>query len=337
MRIFIATGIYPPEIGGPAEYARNLQMAWERQGHNVSLGIFSRWNFLPTGVRHFAYFLSILAKVWNSELVIILDTFSCALPATIAGIVFGKKIILRTGGDFLWEAYVERTGDLVLLRDFYKTRMGNLNMKEQMVFSIIRYILRNVHAVVFSTKWQEEIFWHPYGLQERNTLVIENYYGPKISFQGIVEKPGKQFLASTRKLRWKNISMLEDVFSSAELQNNGAKLFLKHLEHEEFLREIAASYAVILVSLGDISPNMILDAIRLGKPFILSSETGIADRIRQAAIFVDPKDKEAIREKVLWLLEEKNYLEQKRKVEEFDYQHSWDEMAKEYTDLSANL
>src|SRR4051812_26577287 len=122
MRILIATGIYPPEIGGPAEYAQELKNAWIARGHSVEVKVFSRFNFLPSGVRHLAYFLTLLPAIFKTDSILALDTFSAALPAVLAAKLARKKIILRTGGDFLWEAYVERTGDLVLLRDFYQTR-----------------------------------------------------------------------------------------------------------------------------------------------------------------------------------------------------------------------
>src|SRR5882724_5972091 len=123
MRIVIATGIYPPEIGGPAQYALNLANIWQKQGHLVSVHVFSRFNFLPTGIRHFFYFCSILPDLARADFVLALDTYSSAFPTLVASSLFGKKIILRTGGDFLWESYIERTGDLVLLKDFYKTRI----------------------------------------------------------------------------------------------------------------------------------------------------------------------------------------------------------------------
>lgn len=330
MRIFIATGIYPPEVGGPAEYAVNLQNEWEKNGHKVTVGVFSRWHFMPTGIRHLFFLFSIVSKVWKADLVVVLDTFSAALPATLLSIVFGKKIFLRTGGDFLWEQYVERTGDMVLLSDFYKTSISKLNLKEKIIFKVIRFILRSVDVVIFSTKWQEDIFWYPYGLQKQSTIVIENFYGPKVNLgeTGVT----KVFVASTRKLKWKNVDMLKEVFKDINCE-----LYTENKKHEDFLAKINSSYAVILASIGDISPNMILDAIRFNKPFIVTTETGIADRVKDIAIFVNPKSKEDIREKVLWLLDENNYASQMQKVESFDFTHTWQEMAEEYLDLYKNI
>ena len=56
MRIFIATGIYPPKIGGPAQYAQNLKEALEKLGHRVVVKTYGIEDRLPTGVRHLFFF-----------------------------------------------------------------------------------------------------------------------------------------------------------------------------------------------------------------------------------------------------------------------------------------
>ena len=52
MRILIATSIYPPDIGGSAQYARNLYDTWKKQGHDVAVATYT-WEWaVPPGVRH---------------------------------------------------------------------------------------------------------------------------------------------------------------------------------------------------------------------------------------------------------------------------------------------
>ena len=59
MKILIATGIYPPDIGGPAQYAFNLEQEWKKLGHEVRVIKFSDVRYLP---RYSAYclFLKVL-------------------------------------------------------------------------------------------------------------------------------------------------------------------------------------------------------------------------------------------------------------------------------------
>jgi glycosyltransferase involved in cell wall biosynthesis len=324
--VCIATGIYPPELGGPAEYAKNLADIWKKRGYGVHVEVFSRFNSLPTGIRHIVYSMALLKSVWKSDFVFILDTFSAALPATVVAKLLGKKTILRTGGDFLWEGYVERTGDLTLLKDFYNTCLPNLSFKERIVFRIIKFILNTVDVVVWSTLWQKNIFMQPYELQGRKHKIIENYYGEKFA---PTEAQNKNFVAGTRVLKWKNIPVLEEVFVDGEVVLSGAQLDLERVTHDAFLEKIKQSYAVIISSLGDISPNTILDAIRCDKPFIVTKETGLYDRIKPIALFVDPKSIKDIREKVLWLANDKNYEIQCKKVQDFTFTHTWEEIAHE--------
>jgi glycosyltransferase involved in cell wall biosynthesis len=327
MNICIATGIYPPEIGGPAEYASNLKRIWNTQGHKVSVCVFSRFNRYPSGIRHFLYMLSILKPVFNADMVLVLDTMSAALPTVLVSAIFGKKIILRTGGDFLWESYTERVKDKVLLKDFYTTRIPSFSLKERITFSLIRFVLRSVDTIVWSTQWQKDIFMDPYRLQAQRHVIIENYYGERVQFK---EYQKKSFVASSRSLYWKNIDMLEEVFASTDIASTGAYIDTEKVSHDQFLNKISDAYAVILISLGDISPNTILDAIRCGKPFIVTKETGIYDRIKSVALFVDPLDKDDIHEKVMWLLDDNNYKTQCEKVRQYTFTHTWEEMADEY-------
>ncbi|MDO8589653.1 MAG: hypothetical protein Q7R69_00035 [bacterium] len=326
MRILIVTGIYPPEIGGPAEYALNLKDTWVRQGHKVKVKIFGRFRKIPWGIRHVIFLVYILPSVMWSDCIFTLDAFTAGV-STVASKLFNKKNIFRTGGDALWELYVERTNDLVLLRDFYRTRLKKLSVKEKVTFHLMKWALRNLSAIIWSTEWQKNIFMEPYHLSRQNHFIVENYYGPKLESR----RPAtKNFIAGTRKLKWKNIVLVQKVFEHKDTKESGAILDTSIVHHDEFLNKLSQSYAVIIASLGDISPNTILDAIRCGKPFILTRENGLYSRIKDIGLFVDPQDEEDIKSKVLWLVQEGNYASQKAKIDSFSFSHTWEEIAGEY-------
>jgi len=331
MKILIATGIYPPDIGGPAQYAKNLESVWKNQGYSVTVKFFGFERNLPSGIRHLWYFFKILPGVFRSDRIFILDTLSAAAPTFFAARIFGKPITIRTGGDFLWESYVERTNDLVLFKNFYKTSVNKFSIKEKFIFKLTKFLLQHTDNLIFSTKWQRDIFIEAYSLNSKKLCVIENYYGPKEeSFDPI----RKNFVSGTRKLRWKNLNRLEEAVSIAREGNDSIIFDNENLPFEAFMEKISHSYAVILASLGDISPNLILDAIRYNKPFIVTCETGLHERIKDCAIFVDPENVGEIAEKILWLADPNNYELQKRKVEAFSFKHSWEDIAREFLESS---
>ncbi|OHB10867.1 MAG: hypothetical protein A3H60_01940 [Candidatus Zambryskibacteria bacterium RIFCSPLOWO2_02_FULL_44_12b] len=330
MRILIATGIYPPAVGGPSQYAKNVKLEWEKKGHKVKVKTFYFERVLPTGFRHIYYFLKIIPTVLWCDFIFALDTFSVGWPATCAGRLFGKKIIIRTGGDFLWEQYVERTSKKVLLRNFYKDEMDNLSKKEKMIFNLTKWTLNNVSRVIFSTEWQRGIFIEAYSMEKIKTSVIENYFGPK---EADFPPQNNTFIASSRNLVWKNLDMLKIVFNKIKL----ADLFLDSLPFDEFMNKINSSYAIILASLGDVSPNLILDAIRYNKPFICTKEVGILDRIKDIGIFVDPLNEKEIENAVIKLLNKEEYGKWRQKVKNFNFIHTWEEIADEIINVWKHL
>ncbi len=348
MRILIATGIYPPDIGGPAQYARGAEEAWREAGHEVKVLCFRFERRLPTGIRHLYYFFRVLFSLRGTDFVFSPDTFSAALPALFAAKLAQKKLIIRTGGDFLWEQYVERTGDLVLLRRFYPDRVFRfnlnpefrLNLKERTVFRLVRFLFHHADAVVFSTAWQRNIFEKPYSLDTGKCFVVENYYGERErqSRSDILENNSiKIFTGGVRDLKWKNLPRLEEAFARVRGEGFPVELKLQTGSRGQFLQDIEDSYAVSIVSLGDVSPNTILEAISYGKPFILTRETGLYEKLKDIGVWVDPEDVNDIAAKIEWLCDEKNYEEQRKKVAAFSFTHSWEEITDEILRMYESL
>ncbi len=332
MKILIATGIYPPQIGGPAQYAKELTKALKKLGDEVKVCTYGAEKKLPVGIRHVVFLIKILPTYFKANYIIVLDTFSVALPVYLASFIFNKPYIIRVGGDFLWEGFVERTGKKVLLRNFYQTTYDDWNLKDKFIFYITKKVLKRAKKIVFTTRWQQDIWQQVYELKNDKINIIENYYGPKddINDNQIVDEDKKIFLAGTRKLKWKNLTTLTLAFNLAQKKDPSLELDLTNVSYDNFLIKMKASRAVILVSLGDVSPNMILDAIRLNKPFVLTRETGLYDRLKKVGLFVDPENEVEIADAILTLLNPNEYKKWQAKVREFNFIHTWEEIALEF-------
>lgn len=331
MKILISTGIYPPDIGGPAQYARNLYETWKKQGHEVKVAAYRWERAFPPLVRHILFFLKIFRKGWNADMILVLDTWSAAVPTMYACKIMRKKYFIRTGGDFLWETYTERTGDLVLFRNFYRDSLSKLSRKEKLIYKLGGESLRNACRVIYSTSWQKDIFEKAYNLNPKLSVIVENFCGKR---EESLEPENRTYVAGTRELKWKNIDALKVAFKKAqeEVVQHGFEPIdfdtTKAL-YENFQERMRRSYAIILTSLGDISPNMIFDAIRVGTPFILTQETGITERVKECAIFVDPTREEDIIEKIVWISDPENRRAQARKIKNFTWIHTWEDIGKE--------
>ena len=72
-------------------------------------------------------------------------------------------------------------------------------------------------------------------------------------------------------------------------------------------------------------------------PFICTREIGIYERIKDIGLFINPLNEDGIKEKILFLADDKNYEEQKKKVESFNFQHSYRDIAEEILRIAEKL
>lgn len=126
-KILIATGIYPPEIGGPATMLGPLKLALEQRGFLVKVVTYSDKLNYPkdAGVyridknksgRHLSYFFTLFKWSLWADLLYVTDTYSAGYFARLIKKLSGKKYILRFVGDSAWETSLNNgwTNDFIL-------------------------------------------------------------------------------------------------------------------------------------------------------------------------------------------------------------------------------
>jgi glycosyltransferase involved in cell wall biosynthesis len=326
-RILICSGIYPPDMGGPANYAKQLNHELSLLGYETEVATFRFEKKLPTGLRHLWFFFKILPAVYQSDVVILLDTFSVAVPGVTAARLFKKKTILRTGGDFLWEAWVERTKKKVLLGEFYPLP-DDMTRKEKVVYDFQKYVMHQTDIIAFSTEFQRDIFIRGYDMDISKTRIVENFFGPK---QGGNGPTRKNFVWAGRRIEFKNLDTLKAAFELAKQSNPDVKLdMVEQVSREELIERMKDCYAVIYPSLTEISPNQILEAMMCNKPFIVTRDVGFYHRIKDVGIFVDPRSPHGIAEAVLSLAKDDVYAQKKQAVESFTHVHTYADIAKDF-------
>ncbi len=341
VRILICTGIFPPDIGGPAKYAEQLHKEFQRRGHQVrvlSFGAVKRW---PSGLRHMIYFCRTLFYMCRADFTLALDTFSAGFPAVVAAKLLGRKIAVRIGGDFLWESYIERTDARVYLREFY-ARIPVLSAKEQFLFAAMKALARGAGALIFNTAWQKDIFVRAYGAAPEKAFTVENFYPEKAAPAGeripISPSAKKIFLWAGRPVKFKNIAALARAFQNAEEKNGDIKLEMAADISVRALEEkLKTSRALIIPSLTEIGSNTVIEALACNVPFILSRESGLYERLKDVGIFVDPLDEEAITRAILLLADDAHYAEYKKRATDFHFTHSWAEIADEILTINGKI
>lgn len=132
-KILIATGIFSPEIGGPASYSKALANRLKDSGVTVltyspvlnskddkdqPYKIVRVWQKLPKGLKHLVYFLKALSLAKKSDVVYALNAVSAGVPAMYAAKMAKKKFFVKIVGDASWERAISRGKTHLLLNDF---------------------------------------------------------------------------------------------------------------------------------------------------------------------------------------------------------------------------
>src|SRR3989344_5644320 len=110
MKVLIATGLYPPEIGGPATHTKLLEEKLPVYGIKVDVVPFRIVRFLPVGVRHLVYAWHLLRRAYRADVLLAQDTISVGLPAALVSRMTRLQLIVRVPGDYAWEQGRQRFG-----------------------------------------------------------------------------------------------------------------------------------------------------------------------------------------------------------------------------------
>ena len=108
MKILLAAGIFPPDIGGPATYAQMLDDELPKVGIDVTVVPYGLVRSLPKAIRHLAYMRLLWKESKGCSVIYALDPMSVGVPARLVAVLKRKKFVVRLGGDYAWEQGVQR-------------------------------------------------------------------------------------------------------------------------------------------------------------------------------------------------------------------------------------
>lgn len=129
LRVLIATPLFPPEIGGPATYAKLLCEEFPRLGFIVAILPFSRVRHLPYIIRHAIYFFYVLREGGCADIIYAQDPLGVGLPSGVAAKMLRKKFIVKIVGDRAWETAVQKFGVRDALDDFIRRKNYGIGIR----------------------------------------------------------------------------------------------------------------------------------------------------------------------------------------------------------------
>lgn len=204
LTVTIATGIFPPDIGGPATFADHVARTWRDEGHTVRVVIFTPFKRYPKVMRHLAYSVSLFRESRASACMLALDPVSVGVPTAIVAFVHRMPFVLRMVGDYAWEQYTQSHG-FMSLEDF---QQADIPFFYRLLRTCERVVARRARMVIVPSAYLAGIvgMW---GVPERRIHVVYNTvtpaHTPKTEYSA-----GSPFrlIAVGRLVPWKGFAML---------------------------------------------------------------------------------------------------------------------------------
>jgi glycosyltransferase involved in cell wall biosynthesis len=231
MKVLIATGIYPPSVGGPATYSKLLYDNLPSHDIDVVVASFDNLRALPVGVRHFLYFIKVLIEGIGKDIIYAQDPVSVGYPAMWAAKILKKKFVLKIVGDYAWEQGVQRFGVQESLDDFVKD-LREYNPRVLRMKKIQKKVAESADKIIVPSRYLKKIVGQ-WGINENKINVIYN------AFEGVGELPddmanlrdevgfvGPTIVTAGRLVPWKGFETLMTVVDELKDEFKYIKLLI---------------------------------------------------------------------------------------------------------------
>jgi len=277
MRVLIATGVFPPEGGGPATYSKTLLEELPKRGIEVSVLPYREARAYPKFARHTAYFFMLLARTLREKPGIIYaqDPFSVGLPSALVSFFTRKKFLLKIVGDYAWEQASARFSYTDTLESF---QTAELPFVPSLMRVIERWVAARAERIVVPSKYLSRIIvmW---GIPKKKITVVYNgieqeAVGLKQVIRGLLKFKGKLVISTGRLVPWKGFEGLIRVHAKLVQKFQDLKLLIIGTGPDEgTLVELARNLGVedSVIFTGNVERAVALRYMRAADVFALNT------------------------------------------------------------------
>lgn len=303
-KILVVSGIYPPDIGGPATYVPQICEQLVRNGYTVS--VVSLEDEKHTSHTQEPWKRTFISRKHNNLLRSLLTLATLLKESVGCRAVFanglyeevgilkifrpGLYLVAKVVGDPIWERDRNRTSSSVQIEEFNCNRLTIRNLIER---KMLTWAL-NRFNVVSSPSLQIKELMYSWGVKNRIEIIQNG-----IKCKDIINQETKYDVVSvTRLVPWKNLDKLIIACGKAQLSvavcgegpemdnlkkiaevNETEATFLGQLESSEVTEVLNKSKIFALISSYEGLSFALLEAMMAGKRIIVSNCRGNIDVI----------------------------------------------------------
>jgi len=337
LKVAIATGVYPPDIGGPATYAKVLKNELPKHGVDVRVFTYGE-NKDGEGVWYvsrrqnilFRYF-KFLKLLWRAsseaDVLYAFDLLSVGLSCAIVKIFRPRlRFVIRVGGDRQWEEAIERGDYRNTLKQYYVDK--NFSLREKNFYIISKFVLSRADKIIFNAEIIKDIYVKQRSVVKNKVFIVKNFQPQTKAIIDNGNVSDDNFLFIGRLVGFKNIVSIiqafEDIVSnlpneafleivgdgpSGERIKNRIKqsvvsdriIFSSKLSHDNAINKIKLCRVFVLPSYTEVNAHTVSEALIFGKKIVLTkeSESGYVGQECKNIYYINPIDVDDIAKKML--------------------------------------
>jgi glycosyltransferase involved in cell wall biosynthesis len=173
-KILIATGIFPPQVGGPATYSELLLKELPKKGLEVRVQSLGWLIHYPKVVRHVCYFFKVLKNAFWADLIYAQDAVFVGLAALVSAKLTRKKILVKIVGDYAWEQGCQNQ-DVIESLDLFSQKSSGYSLKISFLKKIQKFVASRVDQIIVPSAYLKQIVVH-WGIKPTQITVVYNAF-----------------------------------------------------------------------------------------------------------------------------------------------------------------
>ncbi len=341
MKIVLATPLFPPEIGGPATYTKELA---ERllKDHEVSIVAYASTSEIiqgttlyiaskrrPLPIRLIKYTLLMWHATKGADVIYVQNAMAAGLPAVLIGKIRKVPVVLKFVGDEAWEHAQQEGKTTKRLEEFLANPDAGIVARLRM--AVQGFVLRRVNIVTAPSEYLLSAVCKTYNIPKDRAQVNYNA-SEKEEIVPLPNTPIKhQIVTTARLVKWKGIdgiiratALLAKRFPDVHTtiagdgpEENAFKTLAEELgvsKHVTFLGRVSraetwhlrkTSEVYVLNSTYEGLPHTVLTSFAAGIPTVATDIPGTNEALfhMQTGLLVPPNNPQALSEAIERLFE----------------------------------
>ena len=272
----ILSGIYPPDTGGPAKFAKTFAEFLENRGHKVkiisytdfksrriktkNIEIFLISRKFPVVIRYLICVIYILGSVTHHEKIV---ANGCFIEIALARLFFPFKYVSKIPGDIVWEKARNNGLTTLSIDDFQNLQ---LNLKYRIFKKLFhlsvrksqKVIVPSTHLKVLVTSWN---------VPSTNIQTIFNSVDTKKFIANMNSHPKFDVITVSRLVPWKGLDQVVKICAKLNLRLGVVGDGPIRGDLEQLAQELSSNVTFF----GNIDQEMLVGTFQKAKFFVLNS------------------------------------------------------------------